>query len=195
MAEDFENDEFEDEDEDDSSEDSGDKSGAAEEKSKGSEDSTASKRIKDLQSKADKAVAEANKLKKKLEEAESKAAKGVNEDEAEVPAAVKEWLIAAQDRAQTSFMDSDPRFKEYEVDPAFITGDSPAAMQDSAKALTKLVDSIEGKSRNKILVEHGFRPEPASSERNEPVNYTTMAKEEFAKLQEKALSGGFLKRN
>jgi seryl-tRNA synthetase len=157
-----------------------------------SEASAESKRIRDLQSKADKAEAERNKLKKQLDEM---VAAAKEKDEDEVPPQVREWLLAAKKRTSGTLYESDSRFKEYGLDPAFISGSTPAEMQERAEALSKLVTQIEGEARNKVLTEHGFSPEPATSERSEPKNYRTMSSEEFNKEVEKALGSGTLRRS
>jgi hypothetical protein len=196
MTDEFDSSDSDDEDEsqDESSEDRGSASDAAEDGKSESEDEKESKRVRDLQSAADKAVAKANKLQKQLDEANAKAAKS-NKDEPEVPASVQEWLNITQERAQKTLFDSDSRFKEYDVSPDLIDGATPAAMRQSAETLSKVLDSVEGKVRNKVLQEHGFAPEPASSERNEPKNFRSMSSEEFNKIAEAALQGGTLRRS
>jgi len=197
MTDEFDTDLDDDDDLDTSNDDNTDTDDAASDKGKDSEsDEDREKRIRDLQSTADKATARANKLQKQLD---GKAKRGTAKDDDEsngvVPPEIREWLDSAKEQTQKSNFETDKRFQTYEVDPAFIQGDSPSAMKESAERLSKLVTNIEGKVRNEVLVEHGFSPEPATSERNEPVNYATMSSEDFAKVQEKALAGGFLKRS
>lgn len=199
MPDDYEN-PFTDRDDDSSDSESEDKdtkptSDAADASAKDSEDVKDDKRIRDLQSKADKAEARANKLQKELDEAVSKAAKVSDADEQEVPPQVRDWLLAAQERAQKGLYEQDQRFKDYQVPEAFITGDSPSKMKENAEALSNLVTQIEGQVRNKVLVEHGFAPEPATSERQDPKNYGNMSSEDFNKEFDKALGGGYLKRS
>jgi hypothetical protein len=160
-------------------------SDAASDKSEKSESDDNSKRIRDLQSKADKATAEANKLRARLEKAEADKAAKVNEDP-NVPDEVREWLGIAKERAQQTLYEDDVRFKEYNVPPEFIKGSTPSEMKENAKALQSLVSEIEGSVRNKVLVEHGFSPEPATSERQPAKNWATMSSEEFRKEREKA---------
>jgi hypothetical protein len=196
MTDDFENDSDDDdglgdpEDEDQDTDDAASGDGDSESKEQ-------SKRIRDLQSKADKAEARANKAEKALKDSKAKAnpARVDGKDGEEVPAAVREWLVAAEDRLRESLYEEDPRFKEFSIDPALISGATPAAMRESKKALVAFVDKLETGVRDKVLVEHGFRPEPKTSERQEPVNYATMTAEEFAKHEKRALEGGMLRRS
>jgi hypothetical protein len=172
--------------EDDSSAEESKDSDDAESKSpKDSESPDDPKRIRDLQSKADKAEARANKLQKRLEEADANTAKGSDEDSSDIPPELREWLGIAKEKAQDSLYEGDERFKEYDLSPTLITGETPDKMKESAKALQELVTQIEGKVRNSVLQEHGFAPEPASSARQEPKNWATMSREEFIKERDK----------
>jgi len=164
-------------------------SGKAE--SEGSE----AKRIRDLQSKADKAEARANKAEKALEKANTSSAKDDGTTSGDVPPEVAEWLKSTQTNFRDDLFAEDPRFKKFELDPALITGETPSQMRESQKALVEFVDKMEGQIRDSVLVEHGFKPEPKASERQPPVNYATMTSEEFAKHEQAALAGGVLKRS
>jgi len=196
MTDEFDTD-FDDDDEQDTSEDEDKKSDdAADDKDSDSESTKdSSKRERELQSVADKATARANKLQKQLDEKAKPDAASDDSASGAVPPEVQVWLDSAKERTQESNYGSDPRFKAYSVDPAFIQGESPSAMKDSAERLAKLVTEIEGKVRNQVLVEHGFSPEPATSERSEPVNFGTMSREEFVKRRDAAIGNRTLRRS
>jgi hypothetical protein len=159
----------------------------------GSEESTA-KRIRDLQSKADKAEARANKAEKALK-AKTSSAKDETPSGADVPPEVAEWLKSTQTSFREDLFAEDKRFKQFDLDPALITGETPSEMRESQKALIEFVDKMEGQIRDSVLVEHGFAPAPKASERQKPANYATMTSEEFAKHEQAALAGGVLKRS
>jgi hypothetical protein len=187
---------LEDDDEDvEDTEDESEETDDAASADKGSEESSSAKRIRELQSKADKAEARANKLEKQLSKAQSSSARVDKGDGGAVPPEVKEWLSSVEGRLRDSLYAEDPRFSQYKLDPELITGGTPAEMQDSQKQLREFVDKMESEIRNAVLVEHGFRPEPKASPRSAPVNYATMTSEEFAKIEAEALSGGMLRRS
>lgn len=189
-----------DDDEEDASDEEESKSPDAAGGDKGSESESkedVEKRIRDLQSKADKAEARANKLQKQLE-AQGKSKNAATDDEGTegvVPPEVRKWLDAAKERTLDQTFKSDGRFQKYKVDPAFIQADSPDALKERAKALAKMLSEIETQVRNEVLVEHGFSPQPATSERSEPKNYATMSSEEFNKIADRALNSGYLRRS
>ena len=154
------------------------------------------KRIRDLQSKADKAEARANKLQKQIDtRAKTKTAKGDDEPTGDVPPEVREWLNAAKERTVEQTFKSDERFQKYGIDPAFIQADTPGQLRERAKQLAEMLTKIEGQVRDEVLVEHGFNPAPATSERSDPVNYRTMSSEEFNKIADAALNGGYVRRS
>ncbi len=178
---------------DTSSDDSKDKDDAAS-KDNDSDDSV-EKRISALQSKADKAEARANKAEKALKAKTDSARDSDKDSSGTVPEEVKAWLESARSGLRDDLFGSDERFKTFNLDPSLITGDTPADMRASQKALTEFVDKMEGQIRDSVLVEHGFQPEPKTSQRSEPVNYKTMSKEEFAKAEAVVLGSGELRRS
>lgn len=159
-----------------------------------SEDEAVAKRIRELQSKADKAEARANKLAKELSKGNTSSAKG-DETPDGTPPEVKEWLETTQTNFRDDLYKEDPRFAKFDLDPSLISGTTPSELRASQKQLVEFVDKLEGQIRDAVLVEHGFKPEPKASERQAPTNYATMTSEEFAKIEAKALSGGMLRRS
>jgi len=184
----------EDEEDEENSEDESKQTDDAASGSEDSDKSTEAKRIRDLQSKADKAEARANKAEKALAKASTVSAKDKTTG-GDVPPEVAEWLKNTQQTFREDLFAEDPRFKEFKLDPALIQGETPSELRESQKALIEFVDKMEGQIRDSVLVEHGFKPEPKASERQTPVNYATMTSEEFAKHEQAALAGGVLKRS
>jgi hypothetical protein len=162
------------EDQDESSEDESDKSeDDSEESASKSKPDKSEKRIRDLQSALDKAIAENNKL-KKATPTDKKAPSRDPE--------VERWMRAAQDATRDRLYDSDPRFKEFGIDPAVISGDTPEEMRASVKELTKLISRVETRVRNKTLREHGFSPPPKEGGAEPRRSVAGMSNEEFEKL-------------
>lgn len=150
-----------------------DESEASAESDSKSKPDKSEKRIRDLQSALDKAIAENNKL-KKATPTDKKAPSRDPE--------VERWMRAAQDATRDRLYDSDPRFKEFGIDPAVISGDTPEEMRASVKELTKLISRVETRVRNKTLREHGFSPPPKEGGAEPRRNIAGMSNEEFEKL-------------
>jgi hypothetical protein len=102
---------------------------------------------------------------------------------------VQEWIVAAQRRTRDVLYESNPKFKAYNVGPDLITGDTPAAMEASAKSLAEFVDTLEGNVRDQVLRDHGFDPEPRASTRGPDKSFKSMNSEEFNRLVDQALRG------
>lgn len=139
------------------------------------------KRIRDLQSALDKALAENNKL-KKVSPADKKAPASRDPE-------VERWMRAAQDATRDRLYDSDPRFKEFGIDPAVISGDTPEEMKMSLRELTKLISRVETRVRNKTLREHGFSPPPKEGGAEPRRNIAGMSNEDFQKLVDEVSVG------
>jgi hypothetical protein len=140
-----------------------------------------------MQSERDKEVARANKLQKELDALKAASAKDAGASE--VPPQVQEWIVAAKLRTRESLYDANPKFKAYGIDPTFITGDTPVAMQASAQSLTAFVDTLEGSVRDQVLRDHGFNPEPLASTRAAGKSFQSMSSEEFNRIVDEALRG------
>jgi hypothetical protein len=140
-----------------------------------------------LQSERDKETARANKLQKELDSLKAASAKDAGAQG--VPPQVQEWIVAAQRRTRDVLYESNPKFKAYNVGPDLITGDTPAAMEASAKSLAEFVDTLEGNVRDQVLRDHGFDPEPRASTRGPDKSFKSMNSEEFNRLVDQALRG------
>lgn len=153
---------------------SGDES--SEEATKPAED----KRVRDLQSAADKATARANKAEAALAKALSR---GETSDEGskdpEREALLSELRDASLDAVYAEFGE----LKTYGIDRALIGGRTRAEMRESATALVGLIKSVATKERNRVLKDNGIVPEPAGSTRTPPKNFAEMSDEEFEKFR------------
>lgn len=170
----------EEETEDESTEESGEEST---EDTKGAE----GKRVRDLQSKADKAEARANK-------AEAALAKALKRDEGE-PAGSKdperEALMA--ELRETSLDAVYAEFdllRSYNIDRSLIEGGTRAEMREAATQLVGLIKSVETKARNRVLKDHGIVAESSGATRTPPKNFNEMNPEDFEKEITRAKSGG-----
>ena len=147
-------------------------------------DAGAAKRIKDLQSKADKEQARANKLQSQLDALNAQKKSPTDDGKRSsgaVPPELRQWLDAAKDQARTRFYESEPRFKEYGIDPGLIQGDTPEEMQASVTRLRKQVAKIETQIRQKVLTEHGYVEEPKGGTPTPKRDWASMSSEDFDK--------------
>ena len=154
--------------------------------SKGGED----KRVRDLQSKADKAEARANKAEAALAKA---TARGDGEAQGKPADADPEREALIAELRETSLDAVYAEFEElalYKIDRSLIDGSNRAEMRASATALVGLVKSVATKSANRALKEHGITPEPAGATRQPPKRFDDMTPEEFEREIAKGKSGG-----
>lgn len=135
------------------------------------------KRIKDLQSKADKAEARANKLEAQLQKALGSGEGSEGSKDPERDALLSELRESSLDAVYAEFAE----LKDYAIDRSLIEGKTRAEMRESATALVGLIKSVATKARNKALKDAGVNAEPAGSTRTPPVDYASMSLEEFEK--------------
>ena len=167
-----------------------DEAGAAgDEGSESDNDSPADKRIRDLQSKADKAEARANRLEKLLAKAAGSGegnASGSKDPERD--ALMTELREASLDAVFGEF----PELTTYGIDRSLIEGRTRAEMREAATSLVGLIKSVETKARNKALRDAGVKADPTGATRQPPKNYATMSDEDFEKEIARARGGGVL---
>ena len=152
------------------------------------------KRIRDLQSRADKAEAKANRLQQMLE----KALRGGDESEdgePKAPARKAPVLDAGTSMAlellkETVFLQT-PGLAEAGYTAADLTGYSAAEVRASAASLARKNTELETRIRNKVLAEHGLAPEiVGSTKAPEPVqDYGKMSSKDFSELMERVMKG------
>lgn len=138
-----------------------------------------SKRVNDLTSKWQKAEARAKK-------AEAALAKSKPESDAGAAPAVapevSEWIEAQREFARERALNSDPRLAEYGLTADDIAGDTPAEVKASVKRQIDLINSIETKVRQRLLIEHGLSPEVPGGGRTERLDIDGMSEKDFDQL-------------
>lgn len=154
------------------------------------DDDKEKKRLRDLQSKADKETARANKAEAALKALQ---AGGTKQDDGRpkgsVDPEVQKWLSVAKESARTRLYESEPRFKEYGLAPSLISGDSPDDMEASFTQLKRLVGKVESRVRDAVLKEHGFAEAPRGGTSTPKRDYANMSKDDFEKVVNAALHG------
>lgn len=143
------------------------------------------KRTRELQSKADKAEARANKLEKELQKVRGEGASDGDKDP-ERAALLAELRESGLDAVYAE----NPELKTYGIARDLITGASRAEMRETASAVVALIKGVETKVRNETLRKHGITPEPSGTNRPPPKNYSEMSAEDIEKEISRAKSGG-----
>jgi hypothetical protein len=169
----------------DEGEESGDDSGSGgAESGAGGDPKSSEKRISDLQSKADKETARANKAETELARlksalADEDAGAGAPPPSGGAPAGDATVL----DMARMFVYAQHPKLEEYGVPASDLTGSNPNEIAQSAADLAAQVEKIETKARNKMLAENGMAPEiDGGSPPPPPRDFSKMSSEDFAKL-------------
>lgn len=132
------------------------------------------KRIADLQSKADKAEARANKAENAL-----KALRG--EGGTETDPATKALMLELREASLDAVYGEFPDLKEYGIQRDLIEGTTRAEMRVNARQLVSLIKNVSTKARNRALADAGVQAEPQGSKRRPPVDYGSMDEETFQK--------------
>jgi hypothetical protein len=147
------------------------------------------KRLRDLQSRADREAARANKLEARLRELEA-AAGGAGEASASAPDPEREALLAELREASLDAVYSEfEELRRYGIDRGFVTGRTRAEMRESAARLVGLIGSVATQARNEALREAGVRPEPGGGARQPKIDVSKLSDEEFEKLLAKVRLG------
>lgn len=150
------------------------------------------KRISDLQSKADKQEARANKAESALKRLQE-AMKEPDAEEGKPPAGnpvADAATLAILDMAKMFAVQQHPRLAEFGLSAADLTGSTPSEVAQSAAALVTRFEKIETQVKNKVLAENGFAPEidagaPAPTKAKD---FSKMSSEDFKKTLEAALA-------
>jgi hypothetical protein len=173
---------------DDATDDSADTS---ESESEGDPKST-DKRVRDLQSKADKETARANKAEAQL--ARLLAAAKAPESEGSgtpAPAGGNVADTAILDMARMFAYQQHPKLAEYGLTTADLTGSTPSEVAETAVALVARFEKIETRVRNKVLADNGMAPEiDGGAPPAKPRDFSKMPKADFDKLVEESMRGG-----
>lgn len=148
------------------------------------------KRISDLQSKADKETARANKAEARLKavlEAEGNGAETGKSPVAQ-STVTDAATLAVLDMARMFAVQQYPKLAEYGVGAADLNGATPGEIAQSAAALVARYEKIETRARNKVLAENGFAPEIEAGAKAVPTrDFSAMPKEDFDKILNAAL--------
>lgn len=142
-----------------------------------------SKRINDLMSKWQASEAANAKLQAQLKNQKPQAT-GKNAEQGDTG----EFQEFMRDHARTVLHSSDPRFVKYGLGADAIRGDSPAEMRASFEENRKLLDSLESKVRNEVMLEHGIDASVTSGRGASAPNIGTMSDDDFEKLLKKRSS-------
>ena len=137
------------------------------------------KRVTDLQSKADKAEARANKAEAALAKALTSGEGSEGSKDPERAALLEELRETSLDAVYGEF----EQLRQYGIDRALIEGKTRAEMRESATSLVGLIKSVVTKARNQALKEAGVTAEPAGSTRTPPKDFGAMSAEEFEKFR------------
>lgn len=150
------------------------------------EKATGDKRISDLQSKADKETARANKAEAELARLLARGESPKPGKDPERDALMVELREASLDAVYGEF----PELRDFEINRTLIEGTTRAQMRESASSLVGLIKAVETKSRNQTLREFGLTAEPVGASRTPSKSYADMSPEEIEQEIERARNGG-----
>ena len=156
----------------------------------GDEDTSKStdKRISDLQSKADKETARANKAETRLKALEAALKEGDTKDsKPEAETAGNGVNDAVLDMARMFVFQQNPKLAQYGISSSDLAGSTPAAVAQSATELVARFEKIETQVRNKVLADQGLAPELDSGVPEPARDFTKMSSEDFEKVMNAAL--------
>jgi len=173
-----------DEDEDSTEKDSAPSKGEGE--SEGDEASKSSdKRVRDLQSKADKETARANKAETRLKALETALKEGDPEVE-KPPASTGADVIL--DMARMFAVQQNPKLAEYGLTATDLTGGTPTEIAANAASLVARYEKLETQIRNKVLAANGLAPEiEGETQTQSKQDFSKMSTEDFNKLVEQTM--------
>jgi hypothetical protein len=169
-------------DEDEGDESSDDSGSDGDESSEDKGPKSSEKRVRDLQSLADKETARANKAEKERDR--FKAALLDSGAEGSPPAdAGGAQDSATLDMARMFVFQQHPKLAEYGLSEADLTGSTPGDIARSAADQVARLERVETKARNKLLAENGMAPEVDGGSPPPPArDFSKMSSEDFKKL-------------
>lgn len=150
-----------------------------------------SKRISDLMSAAQKAQARANKAEARVKALEAAKSESGSQSDDTAPARDErdeerqEWVSAQREFLRERALNSDARLEEYGISADDIAGSTPAEIKASVKRYQALIDAVETKARNRLLLEYGLNPEIAGQAMDPKVDIGAMSDDDFEKLVQK----------
>jgi type III secretion system FlhB-like substrate exporter len=148
------------------------------------------KRVSDLQSKADKETARANKAEARLKALQvAMEDKGAETGSAPPASAAGDLGGAILDMARMFAVQQNPKLAEFGLSSADLTGSTPSEIAQSAAALIARFDKIETQIRNKVLADNGLTPDISAGTPPDPKrDYSKMGAEDFKKVVDAALN-------
>jgi len=153
-----------------------------------SDPKSSDKRISDLQSKADKETARANKAESRLA-ALLEAAK-TGDSEGSKPPQGGDASDALLDMARMFAIQQNPKLSEYGITMADLAGASPREVARNAAEQVARFEKLETQIRNKVLAANGLAPDIAGSESPAASrDYSKLSSEDFKKVMEAAMRG------
>lgn len=142
------------------------------------------KRVSDLQSKADKETARANKAEAQLKRLLAVAKEPDAEDSTEAPLGTPTADGYVLEMARMFTVQANPRLAEYGLSEADLSGSTPGEIAQSAAQLIARFEKVETRVRNKVLAENGLAPEIDGAPSSKPVtrDFSKMSSEDFKKF-------------
>jgi len=146
------------------------------------------KRINDLQSKADKETARANKAEARLAALLEVAKSG--DPEGSKPSEGGNASDALLDMAKMFAIQQNPKLSEYGITMAELSGSSPREVARNAAEQVARFEKLETQIRNKVLAANGLAPDIAGGESPAVTrDYSKLSSEDFKKVMEAAMRG------
>lgn len=148
------------------------------------------KRVSDLQSKADKETARANKaeatVKRLIEAAKDP---DTEESKPKAQASGDAQLDVILDMARMFTVQQHPKLAEFGLVASDLIGSTPAEIAASAAALITRFEKIETQVRNKVLAANGLAPEieSAAPSSDPKRDFSKMSSDDFKKVMEAAM--------
>lgn len=146
-----------------------------------SDDSKDAKRIRDLMSRAQKAEAEAAKLRKQIETQQKPEG-----SQPETPTVNDEFSAFMRESVRRQIF-AEAKLDAFGLEPSAIEGRTVDEMQASAKRYTDLLGGLRDQVRGEVLKEHGLTPDAGGSSGGTQVDYAALSPEEFEKLVDRTL--------
>lgn len=159
----------------------------------GKDPKSTDKRISDLQSKADKETARANKAETQLNRllAAAKDPDDAGEGKGSSSGAPDAATTVMIDMAKMFVFQQHPKLAEYGLSTSDLNGSNPGEIAQSAAGLVARFEKIETQARNKVLADNGLAPELAADQTvsKKQVDYSKMSAEDFKKTLDAAMAG------
>ena len=139
------------------------------------------KRISELQSRADKETARANKAEARLKALQE--TMQAPDPDVRNPVSGDAASDAILDMARIFAVQQNPKLAEYGLSASDLSGSTPSEVARAAAELVARFEKIETQARNKVLAQNGLSPEVDAGTPPPPTrDYSAMSKEDFDKV-------------